>query len=81
MAMALHKRIVWLGYASVLFSIVWGIPSLLCTWYAHRLARAVNVTEHSPREIRRDVRGGLVLANIGATLGTIVLIVAIWSWF
>lgn len=81
MAMAPHKRIVWLGYASVLLSIVWGVPSLLCTWYAHRLARGVNVTDQSTREIRRDVRGGLVLANIGATLGAIVLVVAIWSWF
>ena len=74
-----HTKVVWLGYASIAFSIVWGIPGLVCSWYARRLARTVSVSDATPDRVRRDLRGGLLLATIGTVLSSIVLAVVLWS--
>lgn len=74
-----HTKVVWLGYASIAFSIVWGIPGVLCAVYARRIAAAIPLTDDAPDRIRRDVRGGLILARIGMVLSIIVIAVVLWS--
>jgi hypothetical protein len=77
--MQVHTKVVWLGYASIALSIVWGVPGLLCAWYARRLARAVPVTMVTPPRVSRDLRGGLLLATIGTVLSGLVVAVVLWS--
>lgn len=72
-------KIVWLGYASIAFSIVWGVPGLICAWYALRLADAIPVDATTPSAVRRDVRGGRLLARVGGLLSILVIIVVLWS--
>lgn len=74
-----HTKVVWLGYASIALSIVWGVPGLLCAWYARRMATAIPISDVLPERVRRDIRGGLILARIGMILSTIVLVVTLWS--
>jgi len=74
-----HIKVVWLGYASIALSIVWGVPGLLCAWYARRTAAAIPIADALPDRVRRDIRGGLILARLGMILSTIVLVVTLWS--
>lgn len=68
-------KVVWLGYASIALSFIWGtgiVPAIM----ARRIARtAVGTT---PREVS-DLRGGSLLATIGLWLNVLVLGVIIWS--
>jgi hypothetical protein len=75
--MRTHTKVVWLGYASIVFSIVWGVPGLLCGLAALRLARTVNASV-APANVRRDVRGGRLLAYVGSALSSIVIAVVLW---
>lgn len=77
--MKLHTKVVWLGYASIALSIVWGVPGLLCAWYARRTAAGIPISDALPDRVRRDIRGGLILARLGMILSTIVLVVTLWS--
>lgn len=72
-------KIVWLGYASIAFSIVWGVPGLICAWYTLRLADTIPVDATTPSAVRRDVRGGRLLARVGGSLSILVIIVVLWS--
>lgn len=72
------SRIVWLGYASIALSIVWG-AGVLPAWYALRLARRMTDDQLSHRPTRRDVRGGKLLATVGMTLSIIVVLAVLWS--
>ncbi|MBU3741360.1 MAG: hypothetical protein FGM24_03630 [Candidatus Kapabacteria bacterium] len=74
-----HTKVVWLGYASIAFSIVWGLPGLLCAVYARRVAAAIPLSDAAPDRVRRDVRGGLLLARVGMVLSIIVIAVVLWS--
>lgn len=74
-----HTKVVWLGYASIALSIVWGAPGLLCAWYARRTAAAIPISDALPDRVRRDIRGGMILARLGMILSTIVLVVTLWS--
>lgn len=79
--MKASTKIVWLGYGSVVFSIVWGLPGLACGLYALRLAK--QTTAAAPlvdARTRRDVRGGMLLARIGIVLSSIVIALVIYSW-
>ena len=77
--MRLHTRIVWLAYLSIVLSMVWGVPGLLLGWYVLRLARGVDLSTATPK-VRRDVRGGRVIAYIGIALSAIVILLVLWSW-
>jgi hypothetical protein len=72
-----HTKVVWLGYASIVFSIVWGVPGLACGVAALRIARGVPL-DGAPAHVRRDIRGGRLLAYIGCTLSSIVLAMVMW---
>ncbi|MBS1560727.1 MAG: hypothetical protein JSS89_03915 [Bacteroidetes bacterium] len=74
-------KIVWLGYGSVVLSIVWGLPGLACGLYALRLAKATTAapTPIDPRT-RRDIRGGTLLARAGIVLSGIVIAMVLYSW-
>lgn len=72
------SRIVWLGYASIALSIVWG-AGVLPAWYALRLARRMPEDQLSHRPTRRDVRGGRVLSIAGMTLSIVVILAVLWS--
>lgn len=75
--MRTHTKVVWLGYASIAFSIVWGLPGLACGVWALRLARGISLAGAAPN-VRRDVRGGRLLAYLGCTLSTIVIAMVLW---
>lgn len=79
--MKASTKIVWLGYGAVVFSIVWGLPGLVCGLYALRLAKHTTATTPllDPRT-RRDVRGGTLLARVGIVLSAIVIAMVIYSW-
>ncbi len=79
--MKASTKIVWLGYGSVVLSIVWGLPGLACGLYALRLAKATSDTSIpvDPRT-RRDVRGGTLLARAGIVLSGIVIAMVLYSW-
>jgi hypothetical protein len=77
--MRTSAKIVWLGYASIAFSIVWGVPGLACAWYALRLSRTIPIDATTPASVRRDVRGGRLLARVGASLSILVILVVLWS--
>jgi len=75
--MKAHTKVVWLGYASIVFSIVWGVPGLALAWYALRLGKNIPIA-HASANVRRDVRGGIVLARIGFALSTLVVVMIGW---
>jgi hypothetical protein len=55
------------------------VPGLLCAWYARRTAAAIPISDALPDRVRRDIRGGMILARLGMILSTIVLVVTLWS--
>jgi len=77
--MKIHTRIVWLAYASIVLSAVWGLPGLLSGLYVLRLAKHIDLSAAAPN-VRRDVRGGRMLAYVGIALSSIVIFLIIWSW-
>jgi hypothetical protein len=72
------SRIVWLGYASIALSIVWGI-GIIPAWYGLRLARTISADAMTSPITRRDVRGGRYLSYAGLALSTVVLLTVLWS--
>lgn len=71
---------VWLGYASIVLSIVWGVPGLVCGMQVLRMARLQPTGDSiDPRE-RRDLKGAVLLARIGIVLSGIVILLIVWSW-
>lgn len=72
-------KIVWLGYASIFLSIVWGVLGLACGVYALRLRRSVDPSTVDART-RRDLTGGTLLARVGIVMSSIVIVVVIYSW-
>ncbi|MBC8125436.1 MAG: hypothetical protein H7X70_06845 [Candidatus Kapabacteria bacterium] len=72
-----HTRVVWLGYASIVLSIVWGV-GLVPAIYAMKIAKANPVGVGTSPEIRRDLRGGMLLARAGLVLNCVVLAVIVW---
>lgn len=76
--MKLHTRVVWLGYASIVLALVWGVGLLPALW-AMSMAKRMNVSLGTDPRIRRDLRGGLLLARAGLILNAIVLAVIAWS--
>lgn len=77
--MKTSSRIVWLGYASIVLSLVWGVPGLVAALYALRMGRGIDVGT-AGAVVRRDVRGGMVLARIGLVLSAVVIVMVCWSW-
>lgn len=75
----IHTRIVWLAYLSIVLSMVWGVPGLLLGLYVLRSAKGVDLATAAPK-VRRDVRGGRIIALVGITLSAIVILLIIWSW-
>jgi len=79
--MKASSKVVWLGYGSVVFSIVWGLPGLVCGLYALRLAKQTTASSPTPDpRTRRDVRGGTLLARVGIVLSGIVIAMVLYSW-
>lgn len=78
--MKASTKIVWLGYGSVVLSIVWGLPGLVCGLYALRLAKATPASTSDDPRTRRDVRGGTLLARAGIVLSGIVIAMVVYSW-
>lgn len=75
--MKAHTKVVWLGYASLVLAIVWGIglvPALL----AIRIAKAQSIGPATEPHIRRDLRGGVLLARAGLVVNGLVLAVILW---
>ncbi len=72
-----HNRVVWLGYASIVLSIVWGV-GIVPAFYAIKIAKAHPVGVGTSPEIKRDLRGGMLLARAGLVLNCIVLAVTVW---
>ncbi len=71
------RRMVWLGYAGIVLTIVWGvgiIPALMVISAARKFPIAADTPSHQ----RRDVRGGLLLARIAAVLNSIALAFIAW---
>ncbi len=75
--MRTHTKVVWLGYASLALAIVWGI-GLVPAIMALRLAASEPVGPATERHVRRDLRGGALLARAGLVLNGLVLAVIIW---
>ncbi|MCX6141555.1 MAG: hypothetical protein NTX15_12170 [Candidatus Kapabacteria bacterium] len=73
-----HTRVVWLGYASVVLAIVWGI-GIVPALYAIRTAKAHPLGAGADPRIQRDLRGGLLIARAGLVLNIVVLAVIVWS--
>ena len=73
-----HTRVVWLGYASIVLSIVWGV-GIVPALYAIKIAKAQHVGVGTSPEIKRDLRGGMLLARAGLVLNATILAVIVWS--
>lgn len=58
---------------------VWGVPGLLLSWYVLKTARGIDVSS-APPNVRRDVRGARVIAYVGMTMSSIVVVLVLWSW-
>jgi|GEM_PF-498380 len=74
----IHTRVVWLGYASIILALVWGVGIIAAIW-AIRIAKGADVGMGTDQRIQRDLRGGLLLARAGLVLNAIVLVVIAWS--
>lgn len=71
------RRMVWLGYAGIVLTIVWGvgiIPALMVV----RAARKHPTVADAPSHERRDYRGGLLLARIGLVSNGLALAFIMW---
>lgn len=71
------RGMVWLGYAAVILTIVWGVgivPAILIV----RAAAASPLPADAPSHVRRDYRGGLLLARIGLVSNGIALAFILW---
>lgn len=73
-----HTRIVWLGFASLALAPVWGI-GLVVALMALRTARNLPSDSPSTSNIKRDLRGGILLARAGLVLNVFVLIFIAWT--
>ncbi len=73
-----HTRVVWLAYASIALAIVWGV-GIIPALYAIKTAKAHPVGAGIEPHIRRDLRGGKLLAQAGLLLNGLVLAVIAWS--
>ncbi len=74
-----HTKVVWLGYASIVLSPVWGV-GIVAAVSALRIARANPLGVATDRRIQRDLRGGLLLARAGLVLNIIVLAMICWMF-
>lgn len=72
-----HTKVVWLGYASVFFSIVWGI-GLVAAIVARRIDRQLQGVGTLSAVVQRDLRGGRFLYRLGFVLNYIVIATIIW---
>lgn len=71
---------VWLGYASIVLSIVWGVPGLVCGMQVLRMARLQPTGDSIDPGERRELKGAVLLARIGIVLSGIVILLIVWSW-
>lgn len=68
---------VWLGYAGIVLTIVWGIGILPAALVA-RAAAASPLPADAPSHVRRDYNGGLLLARIALVSNGIALAFIAW---
>lgn len=71
------RSMVWLGYASIILTIVWGVgivPAVLVV----RAAAAPPLPADAPSHVRRDYRGGLMLARVGLVTNGAALAFIVW---
>lgn len=71
----MKKMYVYLAFASIFFSIVWGIGIVPAVYV---LRRTKNLRETDPRK-RRDLRGARLLARGGLILNMIMIALIVWS--
>lgn len=75
--MKTSTKVVWLGYASIALSFIWGV-GIVAAIMARRMAAAALPTTTVATELR-DLRGGRLLATVGFWLNVLVLAVIAWS--
>lgn len=68
---------VWFGYAAILLTIVWGI-GVVPAWLVVRAATASPLPADASDHMRRDYRGGLLLARIGLVTNLCALAFIAW---
>lgn len=71
------RRMVWFGYAAIILTIVWGI-GIVPAWLVVRAAKASPLPDGVTAPVRRDYRGGLLLARIGLATNGIAVAFIIW---
>lgn len=72
-----HTKVVWLGYASVFLSIVWGVGIIAAIWARH-LDRHLQFAGAQSVNVKRDLKGGRLLYRLGFVLNLIVLLMTLW---
>ncbi|MBM4179130.1 MAG: hypothetical protein FJ211_07340 [Ignavibacteria bacterium] len=72
-----HTKVVWLGYASVFLSIVWGVGIIAAIWARH-LDRHLEFAGEQSVHAMRDLKGGRFLYRLGFVLNLIVLLMILW---
>ena len=71
------RRMVWLGYAGIILTIVWGI-GILPAALVLRAAAASPLSVDAPSHVRRDYNGGRLLARIALVSNGIALAFIAW---
>lgn len=71
------RRMVWLGYASIILTIVWGV-GIVPAYVVVRAAGVSPLPVDAPSHVRRDYRGGLLLARIGLVANGLMLAFIVW---
>ena len=74
-----QAKVVWLGYASVFLSIVWGVGIVAAIWARHLDRHLQFAGGQTPRE-QRDVKGGRFLYRLGFVLNLTVLFMTVWMF-
>jgi hypothetical protein len=72
-----HTKVVWLGYASVFLSIVWGVGIVAAIWARH-IDRHLQFAGPLSVPAQRDLKGGRFLYRLGFVLNIIVLVMIVW---
>lgn len=72
-----HTKVVWLGYASVFLSIVWGVGIIAAIWARH-IDHHLQFAGEQTVAAMRDIKGGRFLYRLGFVLNSIVLFMILW---
>lgn len=74
-----HTKVVWLGYASVFLSLVWGVGIVAAIWARH-IDRHLQFAGELSVPVKRDLKGGRFLYRLGFVLNIIVHVMIVWMF-